>query len=68
MIALVLVYCLSNQPSACVERREPLGPEAGPMQCTMTAQHRAQEYVEEHPSYRLSGWRCELNKPEQRPA
>ncbi len=68
MIALVLVYCLSSQPTHCVERREPLGPEASAMQCTMSAQIVAQEYVDEHPTYRLSAWRCEVNKPEQRPA
>ena len=38
------------------------------MACTVSAQTIAREYVEEHPNYRLSGWRCELDKPERRPA
>ena len=47
------------------EVREAVG---SPMECTMRAQPIAQEYVVEHPRFRLQGWRCEVDKPRERPA
>lgn len=47
------------------EVREPVG---SPIQCAIRAQTIAQEYVAEHPRFRLSGWRCEVDKPQERPA
>lgn len=68
MIELVLVYCLSNSPDRCLERREPLEAPVNMMSCTMRAQTTAQEYLESHPLYRLVRFRCEQDKPQERPA
>ena len=68
MIELVLLYCLSNDTAQCVQPREVREPMGSPMECTMRAQTVAQEYVVMHPRYRLSGWRCEVDKPRESPA
>ncbi len=68
MIELVLVYCLSTAPDRCMERREVREQVGSPIECTMKAQTIAQEYVVEHPRYRLMGWRCEVDKPRENPA
>lgn len=65
MIELVLVYCLTDAPDRCLERREALVPPVNMMSCTMRAQNSAQEYVQAHPLYRLSAWRCEQDKPRE---
>jgi hypothetical protein len=37
-----------------------------PMGCIMAAQPLAAQYLEEHPAYKLSSWRCEIsNRPER---
>ena len=36
--------------------------------CLLNAQQMAIEYVREHPAWQLSGWRCERDKPPERPA
>jgi hypothetical protein len=68
MIVLVLVYCLSADTKACLEKRLPAEDFATPAACTMGAQMRAQEYLAEHPKYVLKSWRCEVNVPEQQHA
>ena len=68
MIELVLVYCLSSTLDRCMEPREVREPVGNPIQCAIRAQTIAQEYVAEHPRFRLSGWRCEVDKPQERPA
>jgi len=34
----------------------------------MTAQFVAQQYVRDHPDWRMAGWRCEMNVPRRNPA
>ncbi len=51
-----------------MERREVREPVGSPIECTLKAQAIAQEYVVEHPRFRLSGWRCEVDKPRENPA
>ncbi len=68
MIELVLIYCLSDAPDRCIERREPLAGPASALECTINAQAHAQEYVVSHPKYRLARWRCEVDKPAEDPA
>ena len=67
MIELVLVFCLSDTPDRCTEKREAFTEYANPMQCTMSAQQHAQEYLAAHPRYMLAKWRCEVDKPHDRP-
>ena len=68
MIDLVLVYCLAAAPDRCLERRQPLDPTANLIQCTMSAQVSAQDYLRSHPAYQLRRWRCEMDKPRESPA
>lgn len=68
MIDLVIVYCLASNPKACVEKRVPMEDFGSPVACVTSAQQRAQEYLREHPKYKLSSWRCEIDVPKQTPA
>jgi len=68
MIELVLVYCLSNSPDRCLEKREALEAPVNMISCTMRAQNSAQEYLQTHPLYKLASWRCEQDKPREEPA
>ena len=68
MIELVLMYCLSSDPNACIQPREVREPMGSPIECAMRAQTLAQQFVIAHPRYRLSGWRCEVDKPREFPA
>jgi len=68
MIELVLLYCLASNPDQCVEPREVREPMGSPIACAVQAQTLAQRWVVAHPRYRLSGWRCEVDKPREFPA
>ena len=65
MIELVIVYCLISDSRSCVEKRVQMEESSSPMACTMSGQQRAQEYLRAHPTYRLKGWRCEVDLPRQ---
>lgn len=65
MIELVLVYCLSDLPDRCLEKREALEAPVSMIACTMRAQNSAQEYLHTHPLYKLAAWRCEQDKPRE---
>ncbi|MBC7801206.1 MAG: hypothetical protein H7Z10_11335 [Gemmatimonadaceae bacterium] len=67
MIELVLVYCLAIEPDRCMERREMREEVASPIECTLKAQTTGQKFVVSNPRYRLSGWRCEVDKPREHP-
>jgi hypothetical protein len=66
MIELVLVYCLTAQPDKCTEQRPVFEEPLTGMACMMNAQRVAIQYVEEHPDWKLAGWRCEVDKPASR--
>ena len=68
MIELVIVYCLAADTNSCTEKRVPMENFPTPAACTMGAQQRAQEYLQEHPKYTLKSWRCEVDVPHQQPA
>jgi hypothetical protein len=66
VVQLVLIYCLSKDSLSCIERRPMLEVTPSPMGCVMAAQPMAAQYLEEHPAYKLSAWRCEVsNRPER---
>lgn len=68
MIQLVLVYCMIATPDRCIERRQVFERPLTERECLMNAQSVAQEYLAEHPQWRLARWRCEINKPDEDPA
>ncbi len=68
MIELVIVYCLTSNPKECVEKRLAMEDFPSPVACVTGAEQRAQEYLHEHPKYKLASWRCEVDVPKQSPA
>ena len=68
MIELVLIYCMMGTAEGCVERRQELDGAAGVIECMIAAQQVATRYLEAHPKLHLHAWRCEKDKPRERPA
>lgn len=68
MIELVLVYCLITDAHVCVEKTLPMEGFGSPVACVSDAQQKAQEFLRDHPKYKLSTWRCEVDVPKQAPA
>lgn len=65
MIELVIVYCLVADAKTCTEKHLALDRFELIVGCTMSGQMRAQEFLQEHPSFTLKSWRCEMNVPRQ---
>jgi hypothetical protein len=61
---LILVVCLSGTPNNCHEERPPIDV-ASPMACMIQGQQMAAQWLEEHPKWRLNGWRCQFGPPEK---
>ena len=66
---LVLVFCLGFSDD-CREER-PIVDAAElvlPIGCIMAGQRYGEAWLEEHPKWRLAGWRCELppGRPQRR--
>jgi len=59
MLSLILVVCLSGTSDVCHEER-PLVDLASPMSCLIEGQQIAAEWIEEHPKWRVQGWRCQM--------
>lgn len=64
MVTLVLVVCLSVTPQTCHEEHPPVEV-ASPMQCLIQGQQIAAQWVEEHPKWRVDGWRCHIGPREK---
>jgi hypothetical protein len=62
VVQLVLIYCLSANPTACVEKRPLIEDLGGLSACMVAAQPIAAEFVNEHPAYHLVRWKCEIGK------
>ena len=59
MITLILVVCLTAKPDICEEQRPPVEI-VSQMSCLVQGQQIAAEWLEEHPKWRLLGWRCQF--------
>lgn len=68
VIELVLVFCMVADPGNCLEQRPTFEEPLTAASCLMNAQQMAVEYVREHPTWQLKGWRCEKDKPAELPA
>jgi hypothetical protein len=68
VIELIIVYCLVSDAKTCVEKHVPMEDFSNPVACIKGAQQRAQEYLHDHPKYKLTSWRCEIDVPKQTPA
>jgi hypothetical protein len=58
MLSLILTVCLAAAPDTCQEERPPVEP-ASAVTCMMQGQEIAAEWLNEHPKWVLSAWRCE---------
>ncbi len=68
MVQLVLVYCLMSDAKSCVEKRPVTEFPLTAMSCMVSAQPMAVDYLREHPSYQLTSFRCEIDKPVEKQA
>lgn len=68
MIQLVLVYCMIENASVCVEDRPTYTEPLSMNSCMTSAQEVAVDYVRDHPRWQLSRWRCEVDVPQKTPA
>ncbi|SDG86055.1 hypothetical protein [Alloyangia pacifica] len=57
MIELLFMACLSAAPDEC-QQRSLLYTDVTPMACMMGAQPELARWVEEHPAYTISNWKC----------
>ncbi len=64
MITLILVVCLASSPTICHEERPPIDVE-NPMACLVRGELIAAEWVDEHPKWLLSGWKCQFGARQQ---
>ena len=68
MIELVLVFCMVGTPDRCIERNEPMADAMSQIACVSMGQQIGQEYLREHPNWRLVNWRCQDSVRHQEPA
>lgn len=57
MIELLFVACLARSPDDCQERSL-LYTDLSPTSCMMAAQPELAKWVEAHPNFRITRWRC----------
>jgi hypothetical protein len=68
VVQLVIIYCLASDAMSCIEKRpQPEFPITA-MECMISAQPIAADFLREHPSYTLNSFRCEINKPDEKQA
>jgi hypothetical protein len=67
MVSLVLTFCMLAWQTHCTEER-PILEQMPMMTCMVQGQQVAQEWLESHPRWMLSRWRCERNIPRQLPS
>ncbi len=66
MVQLVLVYCLLSDAKSCIEKRPVSEYPITTMQCMVSAQPMAADFLKSHPDYTLNSFRCEVNKPTEK--
>ncbi|MCA0942014.1 hypothetical protein LCM08_19150 [Salipiger pacificus] len=57
MIELLFMACLSSAPDQC-HQRSLLYSDVTPLACMLGAQPELARWVEEHPAYTVSNWKC----------
>lgn len=64
MIVLVLVVCSAQVPTVCQEERSPIDA-ASPMACLVQGESIVAGWLDEHPKWQLSSWRCQFGPREE---
>lgn len=67
MIELVFTACLASSPAVCEERSLTFI-DVSPMTCMMGAQPQLAKWVESHPKWKVSGWKCRMGGADEREA
>ena len=67
MIQMVLVYCMIENASVCVEDRPVYDQPISMNSCLSVAQEVAVDYVRDHPRWYFARWRCERDVPPRIP-
>jgi hypothetical protein len=68
VVQLVIIYCLASDALSCIEKRPVPEIPFSTMECIMSAQPIAADFLRDHPGYTLSSFRCEINKPDEKQA
>lgn len=68
MIQLVIVYCMLSDVRVCVEQRPMSEQPLSLMGCMRDGPQLGAAYLREHPQWSMARWRCEVNRPAERPA
>lgn len=58
MISIFISFCLLNEPNKCVDKQYDAVSNGLPYVCMREAQQQAALYLEEHPDYTVSKWKC----------
>lgn len=59
LVEIILVVCLLASPDRCEEQRPPID-RLSLVGCLSDGQLIAIEWLNEHPKWRLAGWRCRI--------
>lgn len=60
MFELIVIACLAAEPGNCERFRVPFQQPMGIMQCVREGQFQIVAWVQEHPSWRMRRWLCEI--------
>ena len=63
-VTLILVVCLLSQPDVCREERGQMV-EGDITGCAVLGQQIAAQWTEDHPKYRVIGFKCQVGKKGQ---
>ena len=63
MVSLILVVCIAATPSDCHEERPPV--DVAGVTCMVRGELIAVEWLQEHPKWVLSGWRCKFGNSDK---
>ncbi|QDL93915.1 hypothetical protein FDP22_18725 (plasmid) [Paroceanicella profunda] len=59
MIELIFVACLQSSPSVCEQKAVQYVEPISPLACAMGAQPELAKWVESHPGWSISQWKCQ---------
>lgn len=59
MIELIALICLASSPNVCRDEAITASANVTPFQCLMGAQIELAKWANEHPGWRVMGWKCQ---------
>lgn len=58
MVELLILACLATHPERCEGFRVPFYAPVSAFECMLQGQIYLQDWTEDHPAWRVKGWRC----------